>query len=62
LEEALVDLLLTAMNKLEANDETSTENKIFWEHLSSQLVFFVLYQYARFAGLVRLLHDKVKCL
>jgi mediator of RNA polymerase II transcription subunit 23 len=59
LEEALVDLLLTAMNKLEANDETSTENKIFWEHLSSQLVFFVLYQYARFAGLVRLLHDKI---
>ena len=54
----LVDLLVMTINKSESSDETA-DSKIIWDHLSSQLVFFVLSQFARFAGLVGLLYDKV---
>ncbi|XP_062520937.1 mediator of RNA polymerase II transcription subunit 23-like isoform X3 [Corticium candelabrum] len=58
LEEVLVDLLVMTINKSESSDETA-DSKIIWDHLSSQLVFFVLSQFARFAGLVGLLYDKL---
>ncbi|KXJ29451.1 Mediator of RNA polymerase II transcription subunit 23 [Exaiptasia diaphana] len=61
LEDLLVDLIVIAMEK--------TENKpvemgvsgcqLLWHHLSSHLIFFVLFQFASFPHMVTQLYDKL---
>jgi mediator of RNA polymerase II transcription subunit 23 len=73
LEEQLVELVLAAMERSEgevAIVETSpTEENTagvastshwLWLHLSSQLIYFVLFQFASFPNIVMALHDKVR--
>uniref|UniRef100_T1J7Z5 Mediator of RNA polymerase II transcription subunit 23 n=1 Tax=Strigamia maritima TaxID=126957 RepID=T1J7Z5_STRMM len=62
LEEQLVDLVVVAMerseNESEPTDDTGT-SQLLWQHLSSQLIFFVLFQFASFPHMVVALHDKL---
>ena len=70
LEDQLVDLVVLAMERSE-NDTSSMEdgtteegdsNQLLWQHLSSQLIFFVLFQFARFPHMVNALFEKVSLL
>ena len=70
LEDQLVDLVILAMERSE-DDESSTEESDgsengdktgciqLWQHLSSQLIFFVLFQFASFPHMVIGLYEKV---
>ncbi|XP_046734323.1 mediator of RNA polymerase II transcription subunit 23 [Diprion similis] len=65
LEEQLVELVLLAMERSE-NDPPPTEgtditvaNHWLWLHLSSQLIYFVLFQFACFPNIVMAIHDKL---
>jgi mediator of RNA polymerase II transcription subunit 23 len=66
LEEQLVELIISAMERSE-NDIDSSEvseqgcNPTFflWQHLSSHLIYFVLFQHASFPHMVLSLHDKL---
>ncbi|XP_070556294.1 mediator of RNA polymerase II transcription subunit 23-like isoform X2 [Ptychodera flava] len=62
LEEQLVDLVLVAMERTES-EEGSTDggaaSQLLWQHLSSQLIFFVLFQFASFPHMVLSLHEKL---
>jgi mediator of RNA polymerase II transcription subunit 23 len=70
LEEQLVELMVAAMEKSEeettptesnAEDNTlSSSSHLLWQHLSSQLIYFVLFQFASFTDIVSALHKKVK--
>lgn len=42
------------------NDDTFTSIHWLWAHISSQLIYFVLLQYARFPNIVSTLYEKVK--
>ena len=61
LEEQLVDLVVSAMEHSE-NSDSSTDpdlSHLLWQHLSSQLIYFVLFQFASFPHMVVSLYDKV---
>jgi mediator of RNA polymerase II transcription subunit 23 len=71
LEERLVELIIAAMERTEsemnqAGDSVPGSDEIFpstlslWQHLSTQLIFFVLFQFASFPHMVISLHDKVR--
>ncbi|GFU50841.1 mediator of RNA polymerase II transcription subunit 23 [Trichonephila clavipes] len=62
LEEQLVELIVSAMEKSE-NEIDSMEDggptQLLWQHLSSQLIYFVLFQYASFPHIIMILHNKL---
>ncbi|KAI5729263.1 hypothetical protein M8J76_000799 [Diaphorina citri] len=73
LEEQLVELLIVAMERSEAeaccppsssHDATSPPSHTLWLwlHLSSQLIYFVLFQFAKFPNIVQSLYDKLSVL
>ncbi|KAG5667969.1 hypothetical protein PVAND_015928 [Polypedilum vanderplanki] len=69
LEEQLVWLVVHAMEKSEQesgndtksdpNDSTPNHKEWLWLHLSSQLIYFVLFQCATFPNIVNELHEKL---
>lgn len=66
LEEQLVELLVQAMERAENVSEGESEaaeelgvSHWLWHHLSSQIIYFVLFQFASFSHLVTLLHEKL---
>jgi mediator of RNA polymerase II transcription subunit 23 len=70
LEEQLVWLVISAMERSEqeamtqhatdsGDDATPSHTQWLWLHLSSQLIYFVLFQYATFPNIVIALHDKL---
>lgn len=59
LEEQLVALVVVAMERSEA--DTGESSHWLWLHLSSQLIYFVLFQFASFPTIVMALHEKVCC-
>lgn len=71
LEDRLVELVLLAMERTEsemchsndiqsAHDEISASTLWMWQHLSTQLIFFVLFQLASFPHIVLSIHNKVR--
>lgn len=71
LEEQLVNLIIHAMEMTETNDATAgsgfnatdeqiSHNEWVWLHLSSQLIYFVLFQFVSFMHIVLALHEKVR--
>lgn len=71
LEDQLVNLIISAMEMTENNDsmmgssfsvyeEQNSMNEWVWLHLSSQLIYFVLFQFVSFAHIVSALYEKVK--
>lgn len=66
LEEQLVELVVIAMERSEAEYNTcpdvvddNSSTHWLWLHLSSQLIYFVLFQFASFPNLVMALHAKL---
>jgi len=62
LEEQLVDLIIRSMEKSEkeaAKGADPEENHWLWLHISSQLIYFILFQFAVFPNIVNSLHEKV---
>ena len=61
LEELLVDLIVVAMERSEDNEASISETgcQLLWHHLSSHLIFFVLFQFASFPHMVLSLYTKV---
>lgn len=62
LEEQLIDLVVLAMESTENETEPCEDNgtgHLLWQHLSSQLIYFVLFQFASFPHMVSALHDKL---
>ncbi|XP_065086456.1 mediator of RNA polymerase II transcription subunit 23 [Ochlerotatus camptorhynchus] len=65
LEEQLVWLVICAMECSEkepvhsVDGEISSHTQWVWLHLSSQLIYFVLFQFATFQNIVNTLHDKL---
>lgn len=55
LEDLLVEQIIVAMEKT----ENSESHHLLWQHLSSQLIFFILFQFASFPHMVLTLHQKV---
>ncbi|KAJ8305857.1 hypothetical protein KUTeg_016402 [Tegillarca granosa] len=62
LEEQLVNLVVMAMEKSEKDDASSDEglSQLLWQHLSSQVIYFVLFQFASFPHMVMSLYEKLK--
>lgn len=62
LEDQLVDLVVYAMERSETEEQFDDggTSQLLWQHLSSQLIFFVLFQFASFPHMVLSLHQKVK--
>lgn len=64
LEEQLVELIMVAMERTEtetgSSDTSNTNSHWLWLHLSSQLIYFVLFQFANFPNIVMALHDKLQ--
>lgn len=61
LEELLVELIVVAMERSEENEASMSETgcQLLWHHLSSHLIFFVLFQFASFPHMVLSLYTKV---
>lgn len=60
LEEQLVELVISAMERVESKNLTDQdENHWLWLHLSSQMIYFVLFQFVVFPNMVNALHEKV---
>ncbi|OXA45173.1 Mediator of RNA polymerase II transcription subunit 23 [Folsomia candida] len=69
LEERLVELILAAMERTEvemgqtldgqSSDEALPSTLSLWQHLSTQLIFFVLFQFASFPVIVTNLYIKI---
>lgn len=66
IEEQLVWLVMSAMERSELEpvqggdlDESQSSTHWLWVHISSQLIYFVLFQFASFPNIVVSLHDKV---
>ncbi|KAJ8970204.1 hypothetical protein NQ314_001351 [Rhamnusium bicolor] len=58
IEEQLVELVVLALERTEAEgDEQATQG--LWLHLSSQLIYFVLFQFASFPNIVMSLHSRL---
>lgn len=58
-----MELIVSAMEKSEHETEAMEDGgptQLLWQHLSSQLIYFVLFQYASFPHMVLALHSKVK--
>lgn len=67
IEEQLVWLVMSAMERSEQeppkiNDSDDAQSSIhwLWVHISSQLIYFVLFQFASFPNIVTTLHEKVR--
>ncbi|XP_072689989.1 mediator of RNA polymerase II transcription subunit 23 isoform X7 [Canis lupus baileyi] len=60
LEDQLVDLVVYAMERSETEEkfDDGGTSQLLWQHLSSQLIFFVLFQFASFPHMVLSLHQK----
>ncbi|KAG2467837.1 MED23 polymerase, partial [Polypterus senegalus] len=60
LEDQLVDLVVYAMERSETEEQFDDggTSQLLWQHLSSQLIFFVLFQFASFPHMVLSLHQK----
>lgn len=59
LEEQLVELVILALERTEEEgDEGATQG--LWLHLSSQLIYFVLFQFASFPNIVLALHSRLQ--
>ena len=59
LEEQLVDLLVLALDRFERDTTAHGDSQLQWQHLSSQLIYFVLFQFASFSHIVHSLYKKV---
>ena len=61
LEELLVDLIVVAMERSEDDEASMSETgcQLLWHHVSSHLIFFVLFQFASFPHMVLSLYTKV---
>ena len=64
LEDHLVDLVVMAMERSEKmgvaqSSDDLTVSHLLWQHLSSQVIFFVLFQFASFPHMVLALYKKV---
>ncbi|XP_068610263.1 mediator of RNA polymerase II transcription subunit 23 [Brachionichthys hirsutus] len=63
LEDQLVDLVVYAMERSETEEPFDAyvggTSQLLWQHLSSQLIFFVLFQFASFPHMVLSLHQKL---
>uniref|UniRef100_A0A8C2FL38 Mediator of RNA polymerase II transcription subunit 23 n=1 Tax=Cyprinus carpio TaxID=7962 RepID=A0A8C2FL38_CYPCA len=60
LEDQLVDLVVYAMEQSETEEQfDGGTSQLLWQHLSSQLIFFVLFQFASFPHMVQSLHQKL---
>ena len=65
LEEQLVELIILAMERSEVeipavvDSDDITNTHWLWLHLSSQVIYFVLFQFANFPNIVMALHNKV---
>jgi len=59
-----VELVILAMERSETEADTDdiSNSHWLWLHLSSQLIYFVLFQFATFPNIVMALHDKVNFL
>ncbi|XP_065161273.1 mediator of RNA polymerase II transcription subunit 23 [Atheta coriaria] len=57
LEEQLVELVVLAMEKSEIE---GADTQGLWLHLSSQLIYFVLFQFSSFPNIVLALHDRLQ--
>lgn len=59
-----MDLVVYAMERSETEEHFDADiggtSQLLWQHLSSQLIFFVLFQFASFPHMVLSLHQKVK--
>ncbi|KAK3781044.1 hypothetical protein RRG08_046348 [Elysia crispata] len=60
LEEQLVDLLVLALDRFERDTTAHCDSQLQWQHLSSQLIYFVLFQFASFSHIVHSLYKKLK--
>jgi mediator of RNA polymerase II transcription subunit 23 len=59
IEEQLVELVILALERTESEgDESATQG--LWLHLSSQLIYFVLFQFASFPNIVMSLHSRLQ--
>lgn len=55
-----MELVINAMERVESkNIADQDENHWLWLHLSSQLIYFILFQFAVFPNIVNALHEKV---
>jgi len=62
LEEQLVELIIRAMEKTDKEVTEGTdpeETHWLWLHISSQLIYFVLFQFSVFPNIVNALYEKV---
>lgn len=62
LEEQLVELIIRSMERSDKEVSEGVdpeENHWLWLHISSQLIYFILFQFAVFPSIVNALHDKV---
>lgn len=61
LENQIVELVILAMERYEQETEVDegSSTHYLWLHLSSQLIYFVLFQFACFQNIVMALHDKL---
>lgn len=66
IEEQLVWLIISAMERAELDpvadgdqDDSQCPTHWLWVHISSQLIYFVLFQFASFPNIVQALHSKV---
>ena len=64
LEEQLVDLFIQAMNEteeaLELNPELDPNLHLLWWNLSSELIFFLIYQFVTFPTFVDSIHKALQ--
>ncbi|KAK2179642.1 hypothetical protein NP493_478g01045 [Ridgeia piscesae] len=58
LEEELTNLVVLAMERSEVDEDGN--NQLLWQHLSSQVIFFVLFQFTSFTDMVLGLYNKLK--
>ncbi|XP_050057825.1 mediator of RNA polymerase II transcription subunit 23-like [Aphis gossypii] len=62
LEEQLVELIIRSMEKSDKEVTEGTdpeENHWLWLHISSQLIYFILFQFSVFPNIVNALHEKL---
>ncbi|XP_044767025.1 mediator of RNA polymerase II transcription subunit 23 [Coccinella septempunctata] len=59
LEEQLVELLIMALERTESESDESATQRL-WLHLSSQLIYFVLFQFASFPNIVMSLRSRLQ--
>lgn len=58
----MVELIIRSMERSDkeaAEGADPEENHWLWLHISSQLIYFILFQFALFPNIVNALHEKV---